>query len=185
MKKISLTILSLMFLAAGLNSCSRGGAVTPEDEQPPADVLVGDWQLTHLDFSVMPSTGFPASDACIWEIVSGFEFRADSFLYIILGDDGFFDPYAKEYWTWSGDNDAFTVDQTNEKMPPYNFSLNPKNIKFEKTGDTWTVSFESDMSNGSTAKFKMKKQAINLDQNPAVTDPDGNDYECNFFGEGE
>lgn len=180
MKK-ALLIFTAFAIATGFYSCKKDK--NEDSLTPPEDVLIGNWQLTNLDFSVMPDSGFPASDVCVMEIVSGYEFRANHQLYVILGEDGFFDPYAKDYWSWSGDKNDFEIIQNNPASPPYNFSLQPRDITFEKSDNTWILSFISDMKNGSTARFKLKKQEIALDKNPSVTDPNGESYQCNFFGQ--
>ncbi|QAA80500.1 hypothetical protein EI546_01590 [Aequorivita sp. H23M31] len=178
MKK--LVLLSVIVFGLILTSCSNDDN---DDVIKEEVTLEGDWRVTNIDFSVMTEGGFPASDACIWELVTGFEFHADKSFYYILGDldRPLFDPYAQDYWTWSGDTDGFTINQTNPRNPPYSFALTPVQIGIDNTGDKPVLTFEAELSNGSYASFRLVKEAIDKTKFPAVTDPDGNTYQCGFF----
>ena len=145
--------------------------------------LVGDWRLTNVDFTVMTEGGRPASDACIVELVVGYEFRADSKFYFILGemDRPLFDPYAEDYWKWEGTVEDFDIVQTNPMSPPYNFGLTPTNIVVKKIDGKTTMTFHSEMSNGSAANFTLVKESIDQSKWPVLTMPDGSPYYCGFF----
>ncbi|MEO8773082.1 MAG: hypothetical protein ABI263_09130 [Gelidibacter sp.] len=147
--------------------------------------LVGDWQLTNVDFTTMIEEGMliPASDGCIVELITGYEFRADSKFYYILTDGEYqlFDPYAAEYWTWEGDADDFEIIQTNKRRPPYHFGLEPQNIEIKELNGKTVMTFDSKMGNGSEAKFTLVKEKIDRTKSPVLTRPDGSSYYCGFF----
>lgn len=176
MKK-SLLILAMVFAFVAV-SCSSDDDNNVEPEEI---TLVGDWRLTNVDFTVFKEEGRPASDACIVELVAGYEFRADNKFYFILGEGGFFDPYAQDYWKWEGDINDFEIIQTNPNMPPYNFGLNPTNVKAEWVNGVATLTFHSEMSNGSAANFTLIKEEIDETKLPVLTKPDGSVYYCGFF----
>ncbi|HRP90986.1 MAG TPA: hypothetical protein PKX92_13225 [Edaphocola sp.] len=182
MKRIGLVIAAAALMVFAVIGCDK-----KEKNTVPEDVMVGTWQLTNVDFSVMPTTGIPASDACIVELVSGYDFREDGKFYFVLNNKAanfFPDPYANDYWNWTGTKDSLVINQKNNRMPPYNFGFAPTNVKFEKSEATWTVNFDATLSNGSTAHFKLvKTDAIDKTKEPAMTNPEGNSYECNFFGQ--
>ena len=177
MKK--LVLLSALVFGLVFYSCSS------DDDNAKTDnvSLVGDWRLTNVDFTVMTEGGRPASDACIVEIVVGYEFRADSKFYFILGemDRPLFDPYAQDYWTWEGDKDDFQIVQTNPMSPPYNFGLSPTDIHIDNTGAKPKMTFNSAMGNGSSAKFTLVKEPIDQTKFPVLRQPDGSSYHCGFF----
>lgn len=145
--------------------------------------LVGDWRLTNVDFTHMEEGGRPASDACIVELVVGYEFRADHKFYFILGDMDrpLFDPYAADYWTWEGDVNDFEIKQTNPMNPPYNFALNPTDLVVKHVDGKDTMTFHSEMGNGSAANFTLVKEEIDKSKFPTLTQPDGSSYYCGFF----
>ncbi len=176
MKK--LVLLTALVFGVVLYSCSSDDDNAPEETVD----LVGDWRLTNVDFTVFKEDGRPASDACIVELVAGYEFRSDKSFYFILGEGGFFDPYAEKYWTWEGNIDDFKIVQTNGAMPPYNFSLNPTDIKVTKINGKSILTFHSEMSNGSSANFTLVKETIDKTKTPVLTKPDGSVYVCGFFG---
>lgn len=176
MKK-SLLVLAMVFAFVAF-SCSSDDDNNVSQEEI---TLVGEWRLTNVDFTVMEEGGRPASDACIVELVAGYEFRADNKFYFILGEGGFFDPYAQDYWEWTGDINDFEIVQTNLHMPPYNFGLNPTNIQAEWVDGVATLTFHSEMGNGSAANFTLIKEAIDETKLPELTDPEGESYYCGFF----
>lgn len=179
--KLFYFLFSAFMLTVGF-SCSSDDddPVTPPEE----NVLIGSWQLTNIDFIRMEEGGFPASDACVLELVSFYEFKEDGKFYFLLTETAppIFDPYANEYWTWTGDKDNFSINQTNPMSPPYNFSLQPTDISAVENNGVWTIRFTSELSNGSKAKFTLVKKEIDLSLKPAVTDENGDPYECGFFG---
>lgn len=168
---LSAIVFGLLFV-----SCSK------DDDEATVE-LVGDWRVTNVDFTVMTEGGRPASDACIVELVTGYEFHADSKFYFILGemDRPLFDPYAAEYWSWQGDTDAFTIVQNNPMSPPYNFGLTPTDIQIDNTGEKPVMTFNAVLGNGSEAKITLVKEPIDTTKFPAVTSPDGAPYHCGFF----
>lgn len=175
MKKLillSAIIFGLMFV-----SCSKS------DDDVKTDVveLVGEWRVTNLDFTVMTEGGRPASDACIQELVTGYEFHADSTFSFILGEINSPINFEGEYWTWEGSTDGFKIIQNNPMSPPYNFSLTPTDIQIDNTGAKPVMTFHTEMSNGSSAKITLVKEPIDKTKFPVVTDPDGNPYHCGFF----
>lgn len=144
--------------------------------------LVGDWQLTHVDFTTLIDEGvlIPASDACILEIVSGYRFFDDNSFFFILGEAGSSFPTQGDYWTWEGDSDRFKIVQANPSMPPYNFGVTPTNLKVEEANGKTTMTFSSKLGNGSEANFTLVKQTIDNTKLPVVTD-NGASYYCGFF----
>lgn len=176
MKKI--VLFSAIVLGLVLSSCSKS-----DDNKVDEVNLAGEWRLTNVDFTVMTEGGIPASDACIVEIIVGYEFNADNKLYIILGDldRPLFDPYAADYWSWSGDTDGFVITQNNPMRPPYNFGLTPTDIQIDNTGAKPKMTFQAEMGNGSSAKFTLVKEAIDKTKFPVLTQPDGSSYHCGFF----
>ena len=178
MKKLFL--LSAVIFGLVFYSCSSDDDNSTKEEEVS---LVGDWQLTNIDFLTMTEGGIPASDACIVELVTGYEFRADSKFYFILTDGEYqlFDPYAAEYWTWEGDAKDFEIIQTNKRKPPYHFGLDPQNIEIKEVGGQTVITFNSEMGNGSEATFTLVKQKIDRSKAPALTNPDGSAYYCGFF----
>ncbi len=176
MKK--LVLVSAIILGLVFHSCSTDDKIIR-----PEIALEGEWRVTNIDFSVMEEGGFPASDACIWELVTGFEFHADKSFYYILGDldRPMFDPYAQEYWTWSGHSSDFVITQTNPSNPPYNFGITPVQIAFDNTAAKLVMTFEAELSHGSYATFTIVKEPIDTSKFPMVTDTDGAPYHCGFF----
>ena len=171
---LSALILGLLFVG-----CSEDDDVNPVEQFS----LVGDWQLTNVDFTVMTEGGRPASDACIVELVSGYEFHADSKFYFILGETErpLFDPYAADYWRWEGDINDFVIIQNNPMSPPYNFGLTPTDIVVKRVEGKTVMTFHSEMGNGSAADFTLVKGSIDRKQFPVLTKPDGSPYHCGFF----
>lgn len=179
MKK--LILLSAVVFGLVFQSCSSDDDNGTKDEVS----LVGEWQLTNVDFTKMVEEGvlIPASDGCIVELVTGYEFRADSKFYFILTDSGYplFDPYAADYWTWEGDVDDFEIVQTNMRRPPYHFGLDPEDIELKEINGKTVMTFNSEMGNGSEAKFTLVKEKIDKSKSPVLTRPDGSAYYCGFF----
>lgn len=171
-------LLTALIVSVGFSCSSDDDDSTPDQTSK----LVGTWQLTNIDFTYMAEGGFPASDACIVEMVSGYEFRSNNKFYFILAEGGIFnfDPYASDYWTWTGDESNFEINQTNPMSPPYNFGLQPTNVNIQEVNGKWVMTFHSNLSNGSKANFRLVKQDLNTTQSPLLTDADGNPYECNF-----
>jgi len=174
----------LLFMFLAVSALSFSVACSSDDDNAPdvetAD-LVGTWQLKSIDFTVFEDSGFPASDPCILELVAGYDFKADHSFYFVLGEGGFFDPYEREYWTWSGDTESFKITQTNPSMPPYNFGIEPTNIEIVKVDGQWKMTFHAELSNGSAGNFMLVKQELDLEDLPVLRKPDGSVYECGFF----
>lgn len=142
--------------------------------------LVGNWQLTNVDFTVFEEGGRPASDACIVELVTAYQFKENGDFEFVLQESAPFP--SGDFWTWEGDIDSFVIVQTNPAMPPYNFGLTPTNLKIVKQGETWKMTFNSVMGNGSKANFTLvKTETIDRTRIPALTKPDGSSYYCGFF----
>lgn len=177
MKKLFL--LSAIVFGLVFYSCSSDD----DNVEPENFSLVGDWRLTNVDFTIMTEGGRPASDACIVELVVGYEFRADSKFYFILGemDRPLFDPYAADYWKWEGDINDFKIVQNNPMNPPYNFGLTPTDIVVKKIDGKTVMTFHSAMANGSAADFTLVKEDIDKTKWPVLTKPDGSPYYCGFF----
>lgn len=171
-------LLSVLVFGVVFYSCSSDNDDKVVEENV---TLVGDWRLTHVDFTVMKDGGRPASDACIVELVVGYEFRPDNSFYFILSDAGSSFPTDGDYWTWEGDKDNFKIIQTNGAMPPYNFSLNPTDVEVKKVDGKNVITFHSEMSNGSAANFTLVKEEIDKSKIAILTKPDGSDYYCGFF----
>lgn len=146
--------------------------------------LVGDWQLTNVDFTVYEEEGRPASDACMVELVVGYKFLEDNTFYFVLNEaaDSRFGAFIDEdTWTWTGDVEGFSIIQSNPAMPPYNFGLNPSNVEVKKVDGQTVLTFRADMANGSTADFTLVKGNINIANLPSMTLPDGTPYACGLF----
>lgn len=178
MKK--LVLFSALVFGLVFYSCSSDDDNGPVEENVS---LVGDWRLTNVDFTHMEEGGIPASDACIVELVVGYEFRADNKFYFILGemDRPLFDPYAQDYWSWNGNTEDFEIVQTNPMSPPYNFGLSPTDIVVNKNNGKTLMTFNSKMGNGSSAKFTLVKESIEKTKFPVLRQPDGSSYHCGFF----
>ena len=177
MKKLFL--LSAVVFGMVFYSCS-----SDDDNGAKEEVnLVGDWQLTNVDFITMNLEGIPASDGCIVELITGYEFRPDLKFYFILTDGEYqlFDPYAAEYWTWKGEIDDFEIIQTNKNRPGYHFGLSPENIELKEVEGKTVMTFNGELGNGSKAKFTLVKQKIDRTKAPVLTKPDGSSYYCGFF----
>lgn len=177
MKK--LILLSAVVFGFAFYSCSSDDDSSTKEEVS----LVGDWQLTNVDFTSMTTGGRPASDGCIVELVTGYEFRADSKFYFILAesDKPLFDPYAADYWKWEGDTDDFIIVQNNPMSPPYNFGLTPTDLKIKVVDGKTIMTFNSVMGNKSEAKFTLEKGKIDKSKKAVLTDADGAPYYCGFF----
>ncbi|MEO5788156.1 MAG: hypothetical protein ACOH2D_14395 [Gelidibacter sp.] len=177
MKK--LVLLSAVVFGMVFYSCSSDDDNATKEEVN----LVGDWQLTNVDFITMTEGGIPASDGCIVELITGYEFRADSKFYFILTDGEYqlFDPYAAEFWTWEGNMEDFAIIQTNKKRPGYHFGLSPENIVVKEVEGKSVITFNGELGNGSKAKFTLVKQKIDRSKSPVLTNPDGSSYYCGFF----
>ncbi|WP_026452318.1 hypothetical protein [Aequorivita capsosiphonis] len=175
MKK--LVLFSAIVFGLVFYSCSSDDDNVTEDNVS----LVGDWRLTNVDFTDMQEGGIPASDACIVELIAGYEFHEDSSFSFILGEIDSPINFDGEYWTWEGVIDDFKIVQTNPMSPPYNFGLNPTGISVNKVDGKTTMTFNADMSNGSAAKFTLVKENIDKTKLPVLTKPDGSAYHCGFF----
>lgn len=178
MKK--LVLLSAIVFGLVFSSCSSDDDNNSKEEIS----LVGDWQLTNVDFTVMSDDGgkIRATDNCIMEIIAGYQFRQDNSFFFILGEAGSSFPTKGDYWTWEGDADDFKIIQANGAMPPYNFSVKPTDLKVETIDGKNKMTFNSEMANGSVAKFILVKEKIDQAKLPQMTAPDGLDYEyCNYF----
>src|SRR5690625_6788343 len=100
----------------------------------------------------------PASDACVVEMISGYDFREDKRFYFVLGEGGFFDPYEEDYWTWTGSINDFKIVQVNPSNPPYNFSLEPTDIAIGAHNDTWKMTFTAELFNGRSEERRVGKE---------------------------
>lgn len=177
MKK--LVLLSAVVFGLVFYSCS-----SDDDNGADATIsLVGDWQLTNVDFTSINEEGrlIPASDPCIVEIVAGYRFFADNSFFFILGEAGSSFPTKGDYWTWEGDTNDFEIVQKNLAMPPYNFGLMPTNLEVKEVNGKIQMTFNSVMGNGSSAKFTLVKEEIDQDKLPKLTAPDDPDFYCGFF----
>ena len=178
MKK--LVLLSAVVFGLLFYSCSSDDDNGTKEEKVS---LVGEWQLTNVDFTTMIEEGLliPASDGCIVEIVAGYQFRPDNSFFFILGEAGSSFPTKGDYWNWEGDVNNFKIIQKNLAMPPYNFSLNPTDVEVKKVDGKNVITFHSEMSNGSGANFTLVKEEIDKSKIAILTKPDGSDYYCGFF----
>lgn len=146
--------------------------------------LIGDWQLTNVDFTVYEEGGRPASDACMVELVVGYKFLEDHTFYFVLNEaaDSRFGAFiGDDTWTWEGTTEGFSITQSNPAMPPYNFGLQPRNVVIKKVNGKTTMTFNADMANGSTANFTLVQEGINVANIPSMTLPDGSSYACGLF----
>ncbi|MGO3181767.1 MAG: hypothetical protein ACTIJ9_02940 [Aequorivita sp.] len=175
MKK--LVLFSALIFGMVFYSCSSDDDNVEEETVN----LVGDWRLTNVDFTNMEEGGVPASDACIVELIAGYEFHADSSFSFILGEIDSPINFDGDYWTWEGDINDFKIVQTNPMSPPYNFGLTPSDLEVKKVNGKATMTFHSEMSNGSAANFTLVKEEIDTTKLPVLTQPDGSAYHCGFF----
>ncbi|MCA4807015.1 hypothetical protein [Myroides odoratimimus] len=178
MKK-TLSILTLLALSFTGISCSSddNSKVNPITEK---NQLIGEWQLKTIKFTKFVESGIPANDACMVEGLRGYSFKEDKTFSFIVGKESSFDPSAKKYWEWSGDEKAFEIKQINPSMPPYNFGFKPTNITITKDREILSLSFSANLSNGSSADFLLEKKIV--DNQPAkVYMPDGSEFSCELF----
>jgi len=175
-KGLFLFAIIFSFIAFSCSSDDDKGSTSKEI------TLIGEWRLTNIDFTVFEEGGMPASDACIFELIAGFEFSADSKFYYHLGEDyPLFDPYAEDYWSWEGNINDFKIIQNNPSSPGYNFGLTPTDINSEWVDGVATLTFHAEMFNGSEAKFTLIKKEVDSTKTPILTKPDGSVYRCGFF----
>lgn len=166
MKYLNLTVLVVLFIALSNANCSK-------DDEPVAEqeILVGHWQIQTINFTEFVDDGFPGNDVVMLEGMLGYTFEADG-NFIFEAESGYGSADTK-YWSWSGDEKSFKINQINKSMPPYDFSLTPKNLTVEKVSNSWTMSFNADLSNGSKADFKLVKvETIDFSNEPEVTGVD-------------
>lgn len=178
MKK--LVLLSAVVFGLVFYSCSNDDDNTENEKVS----LVGDWQLTNVDFTFMSEDGgrIRATDNCIMELVAGYRFFEDNSFFFILKEGAPF-PTDGDYWNWEGDVEDFKIVQKNPAMPPYNFSVTPTNLEVKKVNGKTQITFHSKMGHGSEANFTLvQTEEIDQDQLPEFTAPNGLDYEyCGFF----
>lgn len=177
MKKLFL--LSAVVFGLVFYSCSSDDDNNPIEEKVE---LVGDWQLTNVDFTLINEEGrlIPASDPCIMELVAGYRFFEDNSFFFIL-EEGAPLPTEGDFWTWEGDLDDFKIIQKNLSRPPYNFSITPTDLKVAEVNGKTTMTFHSKLGNGSEANFTLvKTNEINQDLLPSFTAPEGEYEYCNF-----
>lgn len=173
-----LVLLSAVVFGLMFYSCSSDDDNGTKEEKVS---LVGDWQLTNVDFTTFGEREIPASDACIVEIVAGYQFRLDNSFFFILGEAGSSFPTKGDFWTWEGDADDFKIVQKNLSMPPYNFGLTPTDLEIKEVNGKSQMTFNSVMGNGSAAKFTLVKEEIDQAKLPVLTDPEGEPFYCGFF----
>lgn len=181
MKKLFL--LSAVVFGLVFYSCSSDDDNGPIEEEQQVS-LVGDWQLTNVDFTLINEEGrlIPASDPCIVEIVAGYRFFEDQSFFFILGEAGSQFPTKGDYWTWEGDSDDFKIIQKNLAMPPYNFGITPTDLEVKTVDGKTQMTFSSEMGNGSAAEFTLiKTDEIDPEKLPVLTDVDGSSFYCGFF----
>lgn len=179
MKK-TLVLFCAILVAIFVVSCS-------DDDNAPVQEnnveLLGSWQLNTVQITNFVESGFPAPDACMISYVTGYVFNDDGTVLISLLENTPFANMSKpEYWTWEGDITGFTITQVNQAMPPYNFGIAATNVNVEEVNGVWTMTFSTELANGTTADFTLIKQDINGTQQPVVLNEDGSAYTCNPFG---
>lgn len=178
------TFIFLSFLALTFTtlSCSSddNSVIDPVKPVVEKDKLVGDWQVKTIKFTKFVEKGIPANDACMVEGIRGYTFSEDRTFTFIVGEGSSFDPKAKKYWEWLGDEKSFEIKQINPSMPPYNFGFKPTNITLIQDKDILSMSFSANLSNGSTAEFVLVKGKVN--NIPAkVFLPNGQEFTCDLF----
>lgn len=177
MKNLMYLFLSIFLITTGV-SCSSDDDDSGENN-PPAETasLTGDWQLTRVDFTNAVPGGFPLEDQCMTTLIIGYQFKENHNLAIVIGANF---PSGQDFWTWEGDETAFTITQNNLSMPPYNFGLSAENVEIEKIEGKWQMTFTSTLGHGSKAKFTLVKQDINESLKPTIYNSDGSIYTCDF-----
>lgn len=165
--------LAALIMSVGI-SCSSDDDNNDYIEQAN---LIGEWQLTEVDFINAIPGGFPLDDQCMSTLILGYQFKTSHDLAIVIGA-GF--PSGQDLWTWEGDENQFEITQNNHQYPPYNFGLSSENLHFEKVDGKWKMTFTSELAHGSKAKFTMIKQSINQDLKPVIKNPDGSVYTCDY-----
>lgn len=160
-------------LIAGYSCSSDDDAPDPVEETPE---LLGNWQLTNVDFIDVVEGGFPKEDRCMATLVLGYQFKTDDKLAIVIGYNF---PSGEDLWTWEGDETGFVITQNNPAYPPYNFGLTSEGLEFVKVNGNWTMKFNSELGHGSKATFTLVKvDTINEDSIPVIKNPDGSIYTC-------
>ncbi|UVD79180.1 hypothetical protein NWE55_13765 [Myroides albus] len=189
MKK-TLLILSLFTLSFIGTACSSDDNSSKDTEQvvkpdpgKQENLLVGTWQIKTIHFTKFVEEGIPASDACMIEGLTGYEFKKDKTFVFLAGENSAFDPSAKKYWEWSANENSFEIKQLNIAMPPYNFGLTTLNLKVEKSGDTHTMSFKAELANGSQADFVLEKTKVDPSIASKITLPNGDVFSCGLFSD--
>lgn len=179
MKKVFL-LLSVVCLSLSGVSCSSDDNSTEIIDKPGEEksILVGTWQIESIHFTKFVESGIPANDGCMLEGMRGYDFQEDGTFNFIVGEDSSFDPSAKKYWEWSGDEKGFEIKQLNIAMPPYNFGIKPTNIVFKGEGENLTMSFQAVLANGSEAEFVLQKGTVNQNQASEVTLRGGETFSC-------
>ncbi|MEO8934328.1 MAG: hypothetical protein ABI295_08470, partial [Xanthomarina sp.] len=66
--------------------------------------------------------------------------------------------------------------------PPYNFSVTPIDLEVNTVNGKTTMTFQSEMGNGSKAHFTLIKEEIDQTKLPVLTNPEGELYHCGYFG---
>lgn len=171
-KRILYLIFAVFFLSINI-SCSSDD----DDNFEETAHLVGNWQLSKVEFSNAISGGFPLEDQCMTTLILGYQFKANNDLAIVIAA-GF--PSGQDLWTWEGNENGFEIVQNNHQYPPYNFGLNAEDLNFEKINDQWVMTFHSDLGHGSKAKFTLIKQNIDENLRPLILNPDGSEYTCDY-----
>lgn len=171
--KLFLFVLSL--LAIFTLSCSSDDS-TPN---PPKQQLIGTWKVNTVHFTRFVEAGIPANDGCMIEGILGYHFKEDGTFTFLVDKNSAFDPEAKKYWEWSGDEKGFEIKQLNPSMPPYDFGFKALDVKLDKNSNPLSLTFSASLSNGSEAVITISKGAIS-DTPPSMTLPGGEPFTCDM-----
>ncbi|WP_010254785.1 hypothetical protein [Myroides injenensis] len=182
MKKILLFCLAILPLIS--TSCSSDdNSIENPTPVVPENPLIGTWKVETVKFTKFVETGIPANDGCMIEGIVGYNFTKDKTFVFITGEGSSFDPTAKKYWEWKGDEKGFEINQINPSSPPYNFGIKPTNVKITEVGGLYSMTFSAKLANGSEADYKLVKGTVDNKTLPKVTLPNGDDFSCELFNQ--
>lgn len=154
-----------------------GYSCSSDDNSPSEEVdLVGEWQLETVDFSNIEEVGPPYhSDFCIMEYISGYHLKGDGTAVVVVVDNKFgtnhgLNGKGDPIWYWTGDINNFTFDQPNPG-DTNGLGFTPKDItnrEFKKVDGQWVLTFQANLTLGSSATFTLVKKAIDDTQRPEL-----------------
>lgn len=185
MKKSILLVCSIVVGLMGYSCSSDDNSAIAEEVN-----LIGEWQLETVDFSHIEEHGAPYhSDFCIMEYISGYHLKEDGTAIVVVVDDRFgtnsgVNGKGEPIWYWTGDIDNFTIDQPNPgDTNGLGFTPNDiTNRELRKVGDEWTLTFQTNLTLGSSATFTLVKKDIDDTQRPELLEKGEAKEACHLLG---